>query len=57
LEFAVAQSAVTVEKAEGEGESHKDDSKPDGGFGEDVGGLGSKDGLGEVATKSGAQTL
>ena len=57
MEFVVARTAVTVEEPEGEGECHKDGSEPDGGFGEDVGSLRSKDGFGEVATKGGAQTL
>jgi len=48
---------VAVEDSKNESQGHKNTSQPDGSFGEDIRGLGSKDRVGKVASKSGAETF
>ncbi len=48
---------MAVEDSKDESQSHENSTEPDGAFGEDIGGLGAKDRVGKVASKSGAETL
>jgi hypothetical protein len=48
---------MAVQKPKQESQGHEEDSKPNCSLGQNVGSLRSKNGIGEAASKSGAQTF
>jgi hypothetical protein len=48
---------VAVQEAKNQSQDHEDSSQPDRSFGENIGGLGSKDRVGKVSSKGSPETF